>query len=48
MSTCPELDLLSVYLDKELPRQYEQKLEEHLSSCSECKMHFEKYQKIFL
>lgn len=46
MSTCPELDLLSVYLDKELPRQYEQKLEEHLSSCSECKMHFEKYQKI--
>ena len=46
MSTCPELDLLSVYLDKELPRQYEQKLEEHLDSCSECKSRFETYEKL--
>ena len=44
MSTCPELDLLSVYIDKELPRQYEQKLEEHLSTCSECKKQLEKMQ----
>lgn len=44
MSTCPELDLLSVYIDKELPRQYEQKLEEHLSTCSECKNQLNKMQ----
>ena len=44
MSTCPELDLLSVYLDKELPRQYEQKLEEHLASCAKCKNRFDTYQ----
>ena len=41
MSTCPELDLLSVYLDEELPRQYEQKLEKHLACCEECKKHYE-------
>lgn len=36
MSTCPELDLISVYLDEELPRQYEQKLEKHIETCAEC------------
>ena len=41
MSTCPELDLLSVYLDEELPRQYEQKLEKHLACCEKCKNHYE-------
>lgn len=41
MSTCPELELLSVYLDEELPRQYEQKLKDHLASCTECKVHYE-------
>ena len=41
MSTCPEQDLLSVYIDEELPKTYEAKLQEHLESCSKCKAHFE-------
>ena len=41
MSTCPEQDLLSVYLDEELPKTYEAKLQEHLESCNECKARFE-------
>ena len=40
MSTCPELDLLSVYLDEELPRQYEQKIEAHLASCEFCNKYY--------
>jgi hypothetical protein len=46
MSTCPELDLLSVYLDEELPRQYEQKLEAHLASCEVCNKHYKTLQNI--
>lgn len=46
MSTCPELDLLSVYLDEELPRQYEQKLKDHLDSCEQCKNYYESLKSI--
>ena len=42
MSTCPDLDLYSVYLDNELPEQYKESLESHLAECSECRKKFEK------
>jgi len=42
MSTCPDLDLYSVYLDNELPEQYKEALEAHLKECSSCRAKFEK------
>ena len=41
MSTCPEKDIHSVYLDGELPESYVQKYEEHLKTCPECKKQME-------
>lgn len=41
MSTCPDSDLFSVYLDGELPAQYCEKLEAHLSSCQDCRRKFD-------
>ena len=40
MSTCPDLDLFSVYLDNELPEQYKDKLESHLAECEKCREKF--------
>ncbi len=42
MSTCPDFDLYSVYLDNELPEQYKETLESHLNECSTCRAKFEK------
>ncbi len=42
MSTCPEADLHSVYIDNELPEQYKAGIESHLAQCPECEAHFEK------
>lgn len=36
MSTCPEKELLSVYLDGELPQDYVKDFESHLAVCSDC------------
>ncbi len=46
MSTCPDLDLYSVYLDNELPEQYKESLESHLAECSECRKKFDKMKSI--
>ena len=40
MSTCPDLDLFSVYLDNELPEQYKDKLESHIAECEKCRERF--------
>ena len=40
MSTCPDLDLFSVYLDNELPEQYKETLESHLAECEKCREKF--------
>ena len=40
MSTCPDLDLFSVYLDNELPEQYKDKLESHIAECEKCREKF--------
>jgi anti-sigma factor RsiW len=34
---CPDPQLLSIYLDRELPSPWKEKLETHLLECSECK-----------
>jgi len=41
MSTCPEKDIHSVYLDGELPEAYVKEYEAHLESCPECKKQLE-------
>lgn len=41
MSTCPEKDIHSVYLDGELPEAYEAEYKAHLDSCPECKKQLE-------
>ena len=36
MSTCPEKDIHSVYLDNELPLTYIKEYEEHIKTCAKC------------
>lgn len=42
---CSEKDLISVYIDGELPEIYKEKLEKHLEECSECKKTYEAFTK---
>lgn len=42
MSTCPEKDILSIYLDNELPQAYVAKVEEHVAQCPKCKARLDK------
>lgn len=42
MSTCPEKDIHSIYLDGELPSTYVEKYEAHIASCPECKQRLDK------
>lgn len=44
MSTCPEQDMHSVYLDGELPQKYATDYESHLTSCQRCRDDFLKLQ----
>lgn len=46
MSTCPEKDIHSLYLDNELPENYRLRYEEHLTKCSECRKEYERLSKI--
>lgn len=46
MSTCPENDIHSIYLDNELPQIYLAEYEKHLNSCQKCKEKLEKFKKI--
>lgn len=36
MSTCPETDIHSIYLDGELPEQFKIEYEQHIANCPEC------------
>ena len=45
MSTCPEKDIHSIYLDGELPASYKAKYEEHLKSCEKCRNQLEQLKK---
>ena len=40
MSTCPEFDLYSVYLDHEMPNNLKHDFSKHLDECAECKSRF--------
>jgi len=43
---CPDPQLLSVYLDGELPSPWKEKMETHLASCPKCKEKIEDYKKL--
>ncbi len=43
---CPDRQILSVYLDKELPSPWKEKMEAHIASCSECQALLEQYQAV--
>jgi len=40
---CPDHQLISTYLDGEMPSPWKEKLEEHLTKCSACKAKFDNY-----
>ena len=42
MSTCPEKDIHSVYLDNELPPVYIKEYEAHVNQCAQCKNELER------
>ena len=46
MSTCPNSDGYSVYLDGEIPKQYEAQYRQHLDDCIACKKNYENMQSI--
>ncbi|MDR2900970.1 MAG: hypothetical protein LBV20_05580 [Treponema sp.] len=41
---CPDRQILSVYLDKELPSPWKEKMEAHVSSCMKCQAVLKQYQ----
>ena len=48
MSTCPDKDLYSAYVDGELQSPWKEKIEAHLVSCEKCSMVVDSYRKISL
>ncbi len=46
MSTCPEKDIHSIYVDGELPENYIKQYESHLSSCEKCRNIVANYKKL--
>ena len=42
MSTCPEKDIHSIYLDNELPAAYVAEYEAHIAECPKCRAQLEK------
>ena len=46
MSTCPEKDIHSVYLDNELPPAYIADYEAHLATCEKCRAELEKLRRV--
>lgn len=40
---CPDRQILSLYVDRELPSPWKEKLETHLDSCGECRKKIDKY-----
>ncbi len=43
MSTCPDTDLFSAYVDGEVPSPWKEKLEAHLSVCQDCSRTVSRY-----
>lgn len=43
---CPDVQILSVYIDEELPSPWKEKLETHLSECSSCREKLNKFKLI--
>ncbi|MDR3192929.1 MAG: zf-HC2 domain-containing protein [Treponema sp.] len=43
---CPDRQLLSVYLDGELPSPWKEKMERHLASCSRCRETLDAWRKL--
>jgi hypothetical protein len=43
---CPDRQILSVYLDGELPSPWKEKFENHLERCARCRERLESYRKI--
>jgi hypothetical protein len=43
---CPDPQLLSIYIDGELPSPWKEKLESHLEQCSGCKANYENFKKL--
>lgn len=46
MSTCPDSDLYSAYVDNEVPSPWKEKLESHIADCPECRKRAERYRGI--
>lgn len=46
MSFCPSKDIHSLYLDNELPEIYKAEYEEHLKTCKNCQLEFERISQI--
>ncbi|HOT62647.1 MAG TPA: zf-HC2 domain-containing protein, partial [Treponemataceae bacterium] len=43
MSTCPDQDLYSAYVDGEVPSPWKEKLEAHASKCPTCRRAVERF-----
>jgi anti-sigma factor RsiW len=43
---CPDPQLLSIYIDGELPSPWKEKLESHLTGCSDCREKFENFKRL--
>jgi len=43
---CPEQQLLSIYMDGELPSPWKEKMESHLTECSSCREKFENFKRL--
>jgi hypothetical protein len=43
---CPEPQLLSIYMDGELPSPWKEKMEAHLAKCPECKSNYDNFKKL--
>lgn len=46
MSTCPDSDLYSAYVDGEVPSPWKEKLEAHMAACPTCQKRAGKYEKL--
>jgi len=44
---CPDPQLLSIYMDGELPSPWKEKLENHLKECADCTKKLEGYRQLF-
>jgi negative regulator of sigma E activity len=43
---CPDQEILSLYIDGELPSPWKEKMDAHLASCKKCKSHLLQYRKL--